>query len=410
MNVIELFSGIGAQAKALEKINIDYNISVTCDWDINAIIAYDIIHNGPQIDNFYVKEPIEKIDKLIQSLNISVTGKVPMTDSAKRRMPRNLKDSLLFAIYRTNNLVDIKNINARDLGDNITLMTYSFPCQDLSIAGNWHNNQGGIDRNSGNRSSLLWEVERLLYERREGEFSLPRFLLMENVSAILSPKHNANFMEWQTNLEELGYINKILTLDARNFGVPQMRTRTYMLSILINDLSEEKINAITEHIDQLTEENFGDFYPRNAFYIRDVLKTDYSNQTYLKEARYSNPNKTISRIEIQKDNFEVNEDSYFVHTITTKQDRNPNSGLVNFPIHEEHKMPFRYLTPRECFLLMGFEEKDFQCILNNDFMINKSRNFFTRDKLYRMAGNSICVNVLESIFELVNYLNEIVNQ
>jgi len=410
VNVVELFSGIGAQAKALKKIGIKYDILVTCDWDINAIIAYDLIHNGPQTNNIYSNESIEKIDELIQKLNISITGKAPMTDNAKKRMPRKLKESLLYAIYRTNNLVDIKSISSKDLGDDITLMTYSFPCQDLSIAGNWHNNQGGIDRNSGNRSALLWEVERLLYERKDANLTLPRFLLMENVSAILSPKHNKNFVEWQDNLKKLGYINKILTLDARNFGVPQMRTRTYMLSILVNDLLPKKRQAIVDIIKELNEDNFSNLYPRESFYLIDILKTDYSNKIYLEEAKYSNPNKTASRIEIQKDNIEIDDTTQFVHTITTKQDRNPNAGLINFSIHEEKKMPYRYLTPRECFLLMGFDETDFQSILNNNFTISKSRHFFTRDKLYRMAGNSICVNVLESIFELVNYLNSIIER
>lgn len=410
MNVVELFSGIGAQAKALENINIEYTISVTCDWDINAIIAYDIIHNGPQVNNFYKNESIDRINKLLQDLNLSVTGKAPMTNIAKNRMSRKLKENLLYAIYRTNNLVDIKSVSAKDLGDEITLMTYSFPCQDLSIAGNWHNNQGGIERNSGNRSSLLWEVERLLYERKSENLSLPRFLLMENVSAILSSKHNKNFTEWCNNLKAIGYVNKVLTLDARNFGVPQMRARTYMLSVLINDLSEEKRNEINKQIDLLSEENINILFPRKTYHLSEILKTDYSNNIYLTEARYSNPNKTASRIEIQEKNIEISRNTQYVHTITTKQDRNPNSGLVEFSIHEKNKMAYRYLTPRECFLLMGFDEDDFQKLLNNNFNIAKNRNFFTRDKLYRMAGNSICVNVLESIFELVNHINKIVEK
>lgn len=408
MNVVELFSGIGAQARALEKIGVDFDIIATCDWDINAIIAYDIIHNGKDIDNFYTNYTDEQIDNLIKDIRISITGKTLMTENGKSRMPRKLKDRLLYAIYRTNNLINIENVSGCELGEDITIMTYSFPCQDLSLAGNWHNNKGGIDRNCGNRSSLLWEVERILYERRDFHMSLPRFLLMENVSAILTHKHLHNFQEWQTNLGNLGYVNKVLTLDARNFGVPQMRRRTYMLSVLVDDLETDIYRQVINFLNEINEENISNRYPRENFTIANVLKKDYTNMQYLKEAKASNPNKTDSRIEIEKRNIKVDENTLFVPTITTKQDRNPNSGLVDFELNDKNKMGFRYLTPRECFMLMGFDEQDYQKIINSDFRINKSRNFFTRDKLYRMAGNSICVNVLESIFEMINDINNIV--
>ena len=69
-------------------------------------------------------------------------------------------------------------------------------------------------------------------------------------------------------------------------------------------------------------------------------------------------------------------------------------------------MNFRYLTPRECFLFMGFDEDDFQALVDNNFYSRRNTLFFSRDKLNKMAGNSICVNVLESIFEYIDMLNE----
>lgn len=184
----------------------------------------------------------EELDELLIPLHLSANGKNAMNDASKERLPRNTKEALLFAIQRTNNLIDITSITGEDLPNDIDLLTYSFPCQDLSLAGNWHNNTGGIDRNSGNRSALLWEVERILLERNEINLveqehaNMPRFLLMENVTAILSRKHIANFNEWRNNLNDLGYLNCVLTLDARNFGVPQMRNRTYMVSVYVGDL------------------------------------------------------------------------------------------------------------------------------------------------------------------------------
>ena len=105
--------------------------------------------------------------------------------------------------------------------EDIDLLTYSFPCQDLSLCGFWHGNFTGIDRNSGNRSSLLWEIERLLYDIKRKKRSLPRFLVMENVKALLSKMHRENFQMWQDELEQLGYLNHIYCLNASDFGVPQ---------------------------------------------------------------------------------------------------------------------------------------------------------------------------------------------
>lgn len=401
MEVVELFSGIGAQAKALERCNIDHNVLATCDWDINAIIAYDLIHNGPQLDNLYETMSNEQLDMAVSALNVSANGKTPMTDSAKHRLSRNVKIKLLYAIERTNNLLDITEINGNELPSRIDLMTYSFPCQDLSLAGSWHNNSGGIERDSGNRSSLLWEVERLLYERKNEGIDLPKFLLMENVTAILSKKHEESFNEWKMNLCALGYVNKVLTLDARKFGVPQMRNRTYMLSINCQGMGQGDVEYINRIFDNLNEEYLARCYPRERFNLEDVIRKDYNNIVYYHEALESNPNRTPSRIEIGRNNILIDSETSYVPTITTKQDRHPNSGLIEFFTEHANKMNFRYLTPRECFMIMGFDEDDYQMLIDNNFLINKSRYFFTRDKMNKMAGNSICVNVLESIFELI---------
>ena len=78
--------------------------------------------------------------------------------------------------------------------DDTDILTYSFPCQDLSIARAWHGSSGGIDRNANNRSSMLWQIERILKERKDKKLRLPRFLLMENVRNIQSKKHKDNLV------------------------------------------------------------------------------------------------------------------------------------------------------------------------------------------------------------------------
>jgi DNA (cytosine-5)-methyltransferase 1 len=103
-------------------------------------------------------------------------------------------------------------------------MTYSFPCQDLSLAGK----QKGMAKGENTRSGLLWEVERLLNECTE----LPQVLLMENVTQVHGKKNKEHFEEWIAFLESKGYSNYWKDLNAKNFGIPQNRNRTFMVSVL----------------------------------------------------------------------------------------------------------------------------------------------------------------------------------
>lgn len=103
-------------------------------------------------------------------------------------------------------------------------MTYSFPCQDLSLAGK----QRGMARGDNTRSSLLWEVERLLNECAE----LPQVLLMENVTQVHGKKNKEHFYEWISFLKSKGYSNYWKDLNAKNFGIPQNRDRCFMVSLL----------------------------------------------------------------------------------------------------------------------------------------------------------------------------------
>ena len=207
LKVVETFSGIGSQAKALKNIGIEYEITCTADWDINAIIAYDLIHHGKQDLSVYKNMTKQDLIKSLSKYTLSLDGKKPATEKNMQDLNEEVLKRVLYAIKRSNNLVSITDIKARDLPNRIDLLTYSFPCQDLSVAGNWHGNKSGIDRNAHNRSGMLWEVERILKERISEKMQLPRFLLMENVSNILSDRHKDNFKEWTDYLEEIGYYN-----------------------------------------------------------------------------------------------------------------------------------------------------------------------------------------------------------
>ena len=405
LRVIEAFSGIGAQAKALENLEIPHEIVATIEWDINAIYAYDIIHNGKQNLSKYSNLTKEDILKKFSNITLSSDGKKPITQRSLESMSEiNLK-RIYCAIERTNNLISITDVKAKDIEDNIDLLTYSFPCQDLSICGAWHNNKSGIDRNAHNRSGMLWEVERILKEYVSIGKDLPKFLLMENVSNILSETHKYNFKDWQNYLESIGYINQIYTLNSKNFGIPQTRERTYMISVLSKNLEEQKkINEyfISNNLEQNQEHNGIEMKNLQSF-----LRVDYSIPKYKLEADISNPNDTPSRKKIYQDNpiifdgKKMNEK--YIKTITTKQDRNPNSGIIAYK-GKKGKSKYRNLTPRECFMLMGFDEQDYQNLVDNNFL-NRGKNFYAREKMIKLAGNSIVVNVLEAIFKQINEIN-----
>lgn len=175
IRLIELFAGIGSQAKALENLGVNFTHHRVVEWDKYAMASYNAIHGT------------------------------------------NFETS------------DITKIHASDLDIRETdkycyIMTYSFPCQDLSLAGN----QKGMTKGSGTRSGLLWEVERLLDECTE----LPQVLLMENVQQVIGKKNIKDFQSWRSKLESLGYSNYVQLLNSKDYGIPQNRNRCFMVSIL----------------------------------------------------------------------------------------------------------------------------------------------------------------------------------
>ncbi|HEM4927512.1 TPA: DNA (cytosine-5-)-methyltransferase [Streptococcus suis] len=399
--MIETFSGIGSQSQALKNLGVDYEVVATAEWDINALYAYDIIHNGKQDLKDLRHHTKESLIKELMKFNISGNGKSPLTEKSLRSMPIIQLKSIYAAIIRNNNLVDISEVHSQDLPD-ADILTYSFPCQDLSVSGHWHNNTGGIDRDAQNRSTLLWQIERILKEYEASEKELPKFLLMENVSNILSKRHIDNFREWQGFLEDLNYVNQVYTLDARDFGVPQTRKRTFMISVLANNLENKK--AIEDYFSQNNLENYKS---KVMHKLDEYLKLDYSQEKYRLEALDSTPMFTDSRKKIFEQNIILAEgdkvfNNLYAKTVTTKQDRHPNSGLVAYSaegILTDKNKKYRNLTPRECFLLMGFDESHFDALMENNFISKGNQKFLSTSKLVKMAGNSIVVPILEKIFE-----------
>lgn len=299
--------------------------------------------------------------------------------------------------------------------DNTDILTYSFPCQDLSNVGAFHHYNKGIDKDSNSRSSLLWQVGRILSEMKEAGRKLPRYLVMENVPTLLSPRHKDNFEKWKSDLEFLGYISQEYPLNAKDFGIPQNRPRLLMISVLVSDTQKEEIK---EYLRSITPEAIVEDYINSEFYeniaLKDLLRiTDNKNSELWIEAVECTPNDTRSRRKIWDENPKIVKedgtitDETFIRTITTKQDRHPNSGNIYFDCGIEGRGKFRYLTPRECLLFMGFTDEDYEKIIENNPQQRIRSCLFPRDKIIRMAGNSIPVKLLEGFFYQLMKLEKI---
>lgn len=415
-NLVELFSGIGSQAKALKNIGIKLRNTYTCEWDIHAFVAYDAIHHSNTVPEYIQSMKKEDILKELATLGLSNNGKEPMQYNTLKSYSEESLKRIYTSIKRTNNFVDVSALTGDRIPDNIDILTYSFPCQDLSNVGAFHGYNKGIDKDSGSRSSLLWQVGRVLEEMRIDNKKLPRFLLLENVPALLANRHIDNFKTWINDLEHLGYVSAYFLLNASSFGLPQNRPRLLMISVYVGD-NEGVKTKVVEYLSSKTTESIVDDYKNSPYYrdikIDELFRLDYTDPVIFEEACACNPNDTISRRKIWEENPQfvlengkINHKYDVVRTITTKQDRHPNSGNLYFESGIKGRAKFRYLTPRECLLFMGFTDEDYENIIEKNPEFHKGNKLFPRDKIIRMAGNSIPVKLLEGIFYQIKKIDE----
>lgn len=417
INIVELFSGIGSQAKALQNIGFKINVLNTCEWDIHAFIAYDAIHNSSKILKKYENKTKDELIDILSKYTLSSDGKTAMNKKSLSFYNEEVLKRICSAIYRTKNLVDIESVKGSDMASNIDVLTYSFPCQDLSNVGAFHGYNKGIDPNSGSRSSLLWQVGRILNEMKSESKPLPKYLVMENVPTLLSPRHKPNFEKRKEQLEKVGYVNKEVPLNARFFGIPQNRPRLLMISVFVGN-DEEKKDKFKKYLDEMDANKIINDYRSSIYYkelkVSDLIRLPKSKEDKLwYEALECTPNDTKSRRKIWEENPKIIDEKgnltkeSFIRTVTTKQDRHPNSGNIYFDSHIEGRSKFHYLTPRECMLFMGFTDNDYEKIIKNNSYQGKKSTLFPRDKIIRMAGNSIPVNLLEGFFYQIYKLEKI---
>jgi len=228
IRLITLFSGYDSQALALKYLGVDFELYKTCEWATKSIQALKDLHFENDNTDYSRELTIEEVKSFLFKKGISANYNDPMTEQQINRLNENQARTIYNNIKATRNLVNIQQVKGDDLcikdTDKFTyLLTYSFPCQDLSLAG-----KGKGMSDTTTRSGMLWEVERILTECKEK----PQILLMENVPQVHGEGNKEDFNKWQLRLEELGYKNYWQDLIATDYGIPQTRNRCFMVSIL----------------------------------------------------------------------------------------------------------------------------------------------------------------------------------
>lgn len=216
LRLIELFAGIGSQTQALTNIGIAHKVVAISEIDKYAIQSYEAMHGT------------------------------------------------------ANNLGDIRKIEKLPDAD---LWTYSFPCQDISVAGK------GAGIKEGTRSGLLFEVERLLCVASE-KGTLPKYLLLENVKNLVSKKFKADFDKWLDFLAELGYTNYWKVLNAKDYGIPQNRERVFCVSIRgeHEPFVFPKPKELTIRLRDMIDETVGEKFYLKESTIRSILRSTFNSR------------------------------------------------------------------------------------------------------------------------------------
>ena len=206
IRILELFGGIGACSKALERLRIDYEIADYVEIDKYAVKSFNAIHNT----NFEPQDICEW-DKDIE----------------------------------------------------VDLIMHGSPCQDFSLAGK----QAGGDKDSGTRSSLMYETIRIVEKLK------PKYVIWENVKNLLSKKHIHNFNAYLETMEQLGYTNYYQVLNAKDYGIPQNRERVFTISIR-KDINRDYSSPLPKEL---------------KLKLKDMLENEVDEKYYLND-------ETISKI------------------------------------------------------------------------------------------------------------------
>lgn len=388
MNLLSLFSGIGAFEKALDNEGIKYNLVNYCEIDKYASRSYVAIHN--------VSEKL--------------------------------------------NLIDVTKVDTSSLSD-IDLITYGFPCQDISQAGN---QKGFTDKNGERtRSGLFFEALRIIKDLK------PKYAIAENVKALTSKKFKTEFETVLSSLNDAGYNNYYDVLNAKDYGIPQNRERVFIVSIR-KDIDDGSFcfpapQPLNIRLKDILEDNVDEkFYLKETkeFFIKNSLNMEAKgngfrfaphvknhaeiaktittraggrmDDNFIMDNEIDSPNfvfnlKNVNKLNenaterMSKQAFEtLNENECKAgDVINPFNKRVVNNGLcptlttrpegfktANLIVEHAQEFRIRKLTPLECWRLMGFSDEDFE---------KAKASGISNSQLYKQAGNSIVVTVLQGI-------------
>ena len=259
LRVFEAFAGVGSQRMALKNLNIPHEVVGISEIDVDAIIAYAAIC-GVDLNKEInmLDKVIDKIEKMRVGFDFKLgKSKIPRMSKVKKKQLANANEGI-------KNFGDISLINPHDLPD-MDLFTYSFPCQDISVAGKME----GISE--GTRSGLLYECEKIIEAKR------PKYLLLENVKNLVGKKFKKDFDNWLEYLESLGYKNYYQILNAKDYGIPQNRERIFAISILdkYKEFKFPKPMRLEKMLKDILEENVDERYYIDTERAKNLIQELY---------------------------------------------------------------------------------------------------------------------------------------
>jgi DNA (cytosine-5)-methyltransferase 1 len=385
VRLFDSFAGIGALHHSLKELGVPVKVIGLSETDVDATISYA----GGHIDNFkdlefeYPSE--EEMRQLLIDRNIG-------WDFIKQKscIPRLKKDKL-YNVYKAtillNNLGDISKLDYNNLPD-FDLFNFSFPCTDISNAGQ----QKGLKNEDGSptRSGLVKYGIEVIKAKK------PKYIMIENVKALIQKKFINDFYDIVNEIESYGYkcyystkedkkLGQVPTcLNAKNYGIAQNRERIFVICVR-KDIDEELLE-----------------FPKgfdNGLRLKDFLEDEVDEKYYLSQENIS----SISSWKAYQRPFEkVYGQESISPTLTARGSGEYHSGMItcsnslNDTTNCEkegldlYKLRIRKLTPKECWRLMGFRDESF----------DKAKELGLSDSaLYKQAGNSIVVNVLYYIFK-----------
>jgi DNA (cytosine-5)-methyltransferase 1 len=404
----------------------------TAEIDKYAVISYASIHHG-------LEDKIQQFKIQLDKNNINVDFdklKEKLQEKGYKKISKKEIITLYIADKISKNIGNITKVNPNELPD-FDLFTYSTPCQDISIAGKMK----GLQEGSETRSSLLWQCKKII------EIKKPKYLMLENVKNLVGKKFKRDFDKWLSVLEELGYNNHWKILNAKDYGIPQNRERVFVVSIR-KDIDnkcfkfskpQDLIIRVNDLLENQVEEKF--YYSKeragklikilekkgmklNTDKLDHVGDIDLHGYDYLKRVYNENGlSPTIStcggghrepKIACCPLPREYNGFKDISPTLCARDYKDPKT-VITFDERSDEGVRFfkndtigtirtidaggdkrvyenfsiRKLTPKECWRLMGFDDSDF----------DKASIFNSDTQLYKQAGNSIVINVLEEIFK-----------